>query len=375
MIIFRYLSREILVSTTAVTAVLLLIISSARLIKYLGDAATGKLDADFVLLVLAYRIPGFLELLLPLGLFLGILLGFGRLHLESEMVVLRACGVSLKRLVLYALGPALLISALVAWMALQLAPWGVGEAKKIFAQQESRSELELLTPGRFQSQSDGEQVTYAQQLDADTGVLHEVFIAQRNAQGQPVLLFAERAEQERIEGQGRFLVLQNGYRFDGTPGRADYSATRYGQYGVRLPEPKGALEINEIEAKPTRALWESQALRDRAQLHWRLSMPLLAFVVTLIAVPMSRTNPRQGRFAKLIPSIILYLIYVTLLTAARSAIEDGKAPLLTFWLIHGGFLLLAINLIFADRFWEGVFNRLPALPSRRRKPASKESNP
>jgi lipopolysaccharide export system permease protein len=366
LIIFRYLSREVLLSTTAVTAVLLLIITSARLIKYLSDAATGKLDADFVMLVLAYRIPGFLELLLPLGLFLGILLGFGRLYLESEMVVLRACGVSHKRLVLYALGPALLVSCLVAVISLLVAPWGVGEAKQIFAQQESRSELELLTPGRFQSQSGGRQVTYAQRLDTDSGVLEEVFVAQRNAQGQPVLLFAERAEQARIDGQGRFLVLEHGYRFDGAPGQADYSATRYGQYGVRLPEAPGALEIKEIEARPTAQLWGSADLRDRAQLHWRLSLPVLAFIVTLIAVPMSRTNPRQGRFAKLIPSIILYLLYVALLTATRSAIEDGSVGPWALWLIHALFLLVTANLIFADRFWEAVFNRIPALPRLRR---------
>ncbi len=360
MIIFRYLSREVLVSTSAVTAVLLLIITSARLIKYLTDAATGKLDADFVLQVLAYRIPGFLELLLPLGLFLGILLGFGRLYLESEMVVLRACGVSHKRLVVYALGPATLVSAIVAVVALLIAPWGVGQAKTIFAQQEARSELELLTPGRFQSQSDGRQVTYAQSLDPQSSSLQEVFIAQRNEDGHPMLLVAESAKQQTLEGQGRFLVLENGYRVDGQPGKADYSITEYGQYGIRLPEAQAAA-INEIEAVPTSELLNGSSAKERAQLHWRLSLPVLAFIVTLIAVPLSRTNPRQGRFAKLIPSIIIYLLYVTLLTATRSAIEDDKVGTWSLWAIHLGFLALAANLIFADRFWEAVFGRLPSL--------------
>lgn len=372
MIIFRYLFRGVLVSTTAVTLVLLAVISSARLIKYLSEAASGKLDADFVLLVLAYRIPGFLELLLPLGLFLGILLAFGRLYLESEMVVLRACGVSQNRLVFYAMGPALLVSCLVAVISLTVAPWGVGEAKAIFAQQESRSELELLTPGRFQSQSKGQQVTYAQRLNADSGELEEVFVAQRNAKGQPVLLFAERAKQTRIEDQGRFLVLENGYRFDGAPGQADYSATHYGEYGVRLPSAPGSLEVNEIDAKPTLQLWHSDELKDRAQLHWRLSLPVLAFIVTLIAVPMSRTNPRQGRFAKLIPSILLYLIYVTLLTATRSAIEDGEVDVWAIWVVHGMFLVIAANLILAGGFWESVFDRLPALPRWRSKSTKRE---
>ncbi|MBS98929.1 MAG: LPS export ABC transporter permease LptF [Oceanospirillaceae bacterium] len=363
MIIFRYLSREVLLSTTAVTAVLLLIITSARLIKYLTEAATGKLDADFVLLVLAYRIPGFLELLLPLGLFLGILLGFGRLYLESEMVVLRACGVSQRRLVVYAMGPALLISVLVGLIALWIAPWGVGEAKQIFAQQDSRSELELLTPGRFQSQSNGRQVTYAKELNAQTGALEDVFIVQRDNRGRPLLLYAERAAQRNLEGQGRFLVLEEGYRFEGAPGEANYIATEYGQYGVRLPDAGSAAQINEIEAQPTLALLHSEGSREQAQLHWRLSLPVLAFIVTLIAVPLAKTNPRQGRYAKLIPAIIIYLLYVTLLTATRSAIEEGSIEPVILWLVHGLFLFLAGNLIFAERFWEAVFNRIPSLPS------------
>lgn len=370
MIIFRYLSREVLISTSAVTAVLLLIITSARLIKYLTEAATGKLDADFVLQVLAYRIPGFLELLLPLGLFLGILLGFGRLYLESEMVVLRACGVSHKRLVVYALGPAVLISAIVAVVSLLVSPWGVGEAKTIFAQQNARSELELLTPGRFQSQSDGRQVTYAQSMDQETSALQQVFIAQRNEDGHPMLLVADSAKQRTIDGQGRFLVLENGYRVDGQPGKADYSITQYAEYGIRLPEAQAA-DINEIEAVPTADLLNATTAKERAQLHWRLSLPVLAFIVTLIAVPLSRTNPRQGRFAKLIPAIIIYLLYVTLLTATRSAIEDEKVGVWALWAIHIGFLALAANLIFADRFWEALFSRLPSLPGfRKRKPDS-----
>ncbi|MGB2130433.1 MAG: LptF/LptG family permease, partial [Marinobacterium sp.] len=196
MIIFRYLAREVLVSTTAVTSVLLLIITSARLIKYLAEAATGKLDATLVFWVMLWRIPGFLELLLPLGLFLGILLALGRLYLDSEMVVFRACGISQKRLVLHALGPATLVAGLVAFLSLWVAPLGAAKTETILSAQEARSELEMLTPGRFLSQTRGRQVTYAESYDAENDQLREVFIAQRDENGQPVVLMASRAERE-----------------------------------------------------------------------------------------------------------------------------------------------------------------------------------
>ena len=359
MIIFRYLAREALISTLAVTSVLLMIITSARLIKYLADAATGKLDAAFVFWVLLWRIPGFLELLLPLGLFLGILLAFGRLYLDSEMVVLRACGISQKRLVLHALGPASLVAVLVAVMTLWLAPLGASESEEIFSIQESKSELELLTPGRFQSQTRGRQVTYAESYDSTTGRLREVFIAQRNENGEPVVLSAEQAERVKLpEYGGRFLVLQDGYRYDGVPGSTEYTRTGYREYGISLPEAELAREVTELDALPTLTLLRSDKPRHQARLHWRLSLPILAFIVTLIAVPMSSTNPRQGRFAKLIPSIVLYLLYLSLLTSARSTVEEGDTGVWLLWLVHAAFLALAANLILAERFWAVQINKV-----------------
>lgn len=372
MIIFRYLAREVLISTLAVTSVLLLIITSARLIKYLADAATGKLDAGFVFWVLLWRIPGFLELLLPLGLFLGVLLAFGRLYLDSEMVVLRACGISQKRLVLHALGPASLIALLVAVMTLWLAPLGATRSEEIFSLQESRSELELLTPGRFQSQTRGRQVTYAESYDSESEQLQEVFIAQRNENGEPVVLLAEQAERVVLpEYGGRFLVLKQGYRYDGVPGSAEYTRTGYDEYGISLPEAELVREVTELDARPTLSLLGTDQPQELARLHWRISLPVLAFIVTLIAVPMSRTNPRQGRFAKLIPSIVLYLLYLSLLTSARSSVEEARVGVWALWLVHGIFLILAANLILADRFWGRLFNNLRRrLPSFSRRKAA-----
>jgi len=371
LIIFRYLAREVLVSTTAVTSVLLLIITSARLIKYLAEAATGKLDATLVFWVMLWRIPGFLELLLPLGLFLGILLALGRLYLDSEMVVFRACGISQKRLVLHALGPATLVAGLVALLSLWVAPLGAAKTETILSAQEARSELEMLTPGRFLSQTRGRQVTYAESYDAENDQLREVFIAQRDENGQPVVLMASRAEREVMpEYDGRFLVLEDGYRYDGEPGRHDYSRTGYERYGIKLPEPELATEITELDAMPSATLMRSEDAAMQARFHWRLSLPVLAFIVTLIAVPMSKTNPRQGRFAKLIPSIVVYLLYLSLLTSTRSAVEDGEQPVWMLWAIHAAFLAFAANLILAERFWMRVFSHLPGLPKLRRSKAS-----
>jgi len=367
LIVFRYLTREILISTAAVSGVLLMIIVSGRLIKYLGNAAAGKLDPDMLSQLLLLRLPSFLELILPLGLFLGILLSFGRLYLESEMVVLRACGFSQRRLVLYALGPALLVALLVAFFSTWLSPLGAKMVDRAYERQEGVSEFDTLMPGRFQPLPGGNRVSYTEGQGDGGGSLENLFISDSTGNGRPVVVLAERGYRYDSGNRNHYLVLRNGVRYEGIPGQADYRRIEYGEYGVRLPDADDGGSRNSMEAMSTAALFGDSSAEARAQLHWRLSLPVLALVVALIAVPMSRTNPRQGRFAKLIPSILLYLAYLTLLGAARSRVEDGEAPVVAIWLIHGAFLLLALNLIFAERFWERLSGHLPSLPRLTRK--------
>ncbi len=345
MIIFRYLSREVLVTLSAVSAVLLVIIMSGRFIKYLAQAAQGALDPGVLLMVMGFRLPGFLQLILPLGLFLGILLAYGRLYLESEMSVLSAAGMSRQRLLAYSLVPATLVALLVGWLSLGLAPQGVTRVEQIINSQDALTEFDTLVPGRFQALRSGSRVTYSERLSADGAELGGVFISElrlsqsgQKQRGISVLV-AEKGRQEVRPDGSRYLILENGYRYDGTPGQADYRAIQYDRYGVLLPKPEVASELTEREGLPTAVLLGSDNPRYQAELQWRLSLPLLVFVVTVLAVPLSRVNPRQGRFLKLLPAILLYMAYLTLLISMRGQLDKGRVPAaLGLWWVHGLFL-------------------------------------
>ncbi|CAE6950629.1 MULTISPECIES: LPS export ABC transporter permease LptF [Pseudomonadaceae] len=356
MIVFRYLSREVLVTLSAVSAVLLVIIMSGRFIKYLAQAAQGVLDPGVLFMIMGYRIPGFLQLILPLGLFLGFLLAYGRLYLDSEMTVLSATGVSQQRLTAYSLAPALIVALLVGWLSLGLAPQGVAGVARILNQQDALTELDTLVPGRFQSIRDGSRVTYSQELSADRSELRGVFMSEKRfstdgtSERGITVLVAESGRQEIQDDGSRYLILENGYRYDGEPGEADYRAIQYDTYGVLLPKPEVAIEANEREAIPTRDLFGSDDPVLQAELQWRLSLPLLVFVVTLLAVPLSKVNPRQGRFLKLLPAIFLYMAYLGLLIAARGALDKGRLPTgLGLWWVHGIFLAIGLLLLYWER--------------------------
>jgi lipopolysaccharide export system permease protein len=355
LIVFRYLSREVMMTLSAVSAVLLVIIMSGRFIKYLAQAATGALDPGVLFQIMGYRLPGFLQLILPLGLFLGILLAYGRLYLESEMTVLAATGMSQQRLLAITMGPAFVLCVIVAWLSLSIAPQGVALWMKVVDQQDSMTEFDTLVPGRFQQLRDGSRVTYAEQMSDDRITLSSVFISERRevAPGKKdpgiTVLVAEKGRQETRPDGSRYLILNNGYRYDGQPGQPDYRAIKYDTYGVLLPKPEIAEDLTERESIPTAQLWGSQDPRSIAELQWRLSLPLLVFIVTLIAVPLSKANPRQGRFLKLLPAILLYMAYLTILIAARGALEKGRLnPMIGLWWVHLIFLAIGCALM----FWE-----------------------
>ena len=219
-IIFRYLTRQTLATMLAVSGVLLMVFMSGRFIKYLADAAAGELSGDVLFAIMAYRFPGFLELILPLGFFIGILLAYGRMYLESEMTVLFACGVSDRQILGHTLIAGLLVMLLVGAMSLWLTPWGMSNVERIFNEQSQATEFEMLAPGRFQTLGDGGRVTYTQALSDDNLKLQGVFIAEYSETDQQLsLVVAEEGSQFVDDKTGsRFLVLENGARFMGLPG-------------------------------------------------------------------------------------------------------------------------------------------------------------
>jgi len=363
LIIFRYLTREVLLTLSAVSAVLLVIIMSGRFIKYMAQAAQGLLDPSALLLIMAYRIPGFLQLILPLGLFLGVLLAYGRLYLESEITVLNASGVSQQRIFAYTSAPALLVAVVLAFLSFYLTPYGMRQVETILHEQDALTEFDTLVPGRFQSMKEGGRVTYVEDVSSDREQLQGVFVTetQVGAKAKAVdskqisVLIAKSGQQVLHSDGSRYLVLEDGYRYDGQPGQADYRVAKYDTYAVLLPKPSVGLTVSDREAMSTTELIAGTHQRFKTEMHWRIAIPLLAFVVTLIAVPLAKVNPRQGRFLKLLPAIFLYMAYLALLIAMRDALDKGRVSnAVGMWPVHALFLCVGVVLL----YWERLRYRL-----------------
>ena len=343
MIIYRYLTRQLFYSMVAVTSILLLIIISGRLIAYLSDAAAGELSVDVLLLGILFRVPSFLELILPLGFFMAVLLTYGRLYLESEMTVLIACGMSTARLLYYTMVPAVCVAVTVGAMSLYISPWGAKQVEQIYQKQASLTEFEMLSPGRFQSAKHGDRVTYTESLTEDKRQMNNVFIAE----GNRVLIAQTGIQYVNSLTGSRYLQLQNGVRYEGVPGQKNYNMMQFETYGLKIANEPEIARSSKKESIPTLELWHSDNTQHRAQLQWRISLVLLVIIVTLIAVPLSKVSPRQGRYFRLFPAILLYLTYLALLVSVTQSIEKGDVGVFPgLWVIHILFLALGFFFIY-----------------------------
>ena len=155
MILFRYLIREVLLTLTAVSVVLLLIILGGRFIRLFQDVAAGSLSLEFLWTLLLLQFPYVLQLILPLGFFLAVMLTYGRLYQENEIGVLLACGFSPNRLLAYTLIAGLFVAALVAMFSLWLTPLSESQSARILEEQKQRVDFSTIQPGRFQKFSGG----------------------------------------------------------------------------------------------------------------------------------------------------------------------------------------------------------------------------
>ncbi|TFH68655.1 LPS export ABC transporter permease LptF [Gammaproteobacteria bacterium LSUCC0057] len=372
MIIFRYLSRELLANTFAVCTVLMLVLLSGRFVRYLGQAVAGDLEPGVIFAILGYRIPDFIQMTLPLAFFMAVMLTFGRLYVESEMSVLRSCGISERRLLGYTLVVGTGIALLVAWLSFVVAPSGTAKYLELYTAQQQKSELDQLSAQRFYSLDKGSLVAYVGAVEEDRA-LRELFMAMfrpavdssGRALQSLVLVRAERGQQLRDSASGDdYLVLENGVRVEGQPGSREFRLTQFEQYGTRLESDQRSERRPDIDALSSAELLNQppSSLRDeyRATWYWRLALPLLVLVVALLAVPLARTDPRKGRFGRLLPAIILYFIYLVALNAVRgSAASGGLSPLWGFALVHGLFVALALLLFFIGRL---QLSRLPKRP-------------
>lgn len=343
-ILDRYILRELMLTQMAVIVVLTLTIVGNFFARLLSYAVEGRFHADILMPLVGLISLHALIKTLPVAVFLSVMLVLGRLYKDSEMPAMRGAGVGYLRLYRPLLLFALPMIALSTYLSLVVGPWSAGMVDQVRHAASNRSELVGITPGRFIQAQDGKRVFFVESIDNEQ--MRNVFVFVRRDDTSYVVT-AERAAQAHDSAtQQRYIVLADGYRYEGVPGEAEFRMMNYATHGVLVPNPAAGGVAVKRDAESSWRLWQSGDIKDQAELQWRLSFPISVLLLVLIAQPLAHTTPRQGRFGKLIVAVAVYVIYANAVVVGRSAIEQGQVPAwLGIWGVHAAFAATGLLLL------------------------------
>jgi lipopolysaccharide export system permease protein len=343
-ILLRYLMLETFKSQIGILFVLLLIFVSQQFIGILAKAINGIIPADLVMTLLYLNLPTLGTLMLPISFYLAVLFAHGRLHSESEMVAMASCGYSPNSTLKATLLLSFLTFVFAAGNSLYLAPLAEDEMVAVIEGAESDAGVATLIEGRFHKTSDNGGVVYVEKYRGGQQ-LEKVFAAHWPADKDkaPSVLTALTGKVENKQ-DGTWLTLLNGQRYAGNVGQHEFDNSAFGRYEVHIENREVQNKKRGAEALSTNQLFDGNSLKSKAELQWRIAIPLSILLLTFMAVPLAKVNPRQGRYAKLLPALALYLTYFLLLSTAKSFIEEGTLPVFSIWIVQLVFLSAGIIL-------------------------------
>ncbi|MBW8077267.1 MAG: LPS export ABC transporter permease LptF [Gallionella sp.] len=342
----RALVREFANNGLLLFSVLLGIIVISQLIRFLGEAVSGRLAVEGVLAMLGFSAMNYLPVLLSISLFLSILLTLSRSYRDSEMVVWFGSGIGLTRWIRPVLVYALPVVSLIALLSLLLSPWALHKADEYKHGLESRDDVTAATPGTFRESKQADRVYFVDNAVLGSNRVGNIFV-QSEQNGKLGTMMAKQGLQETKPNGDRFLVLLKGTRYEGTPGQRDYRVVEFDRYAVRIDSVPPKQMLPSLNSMSTLALWNDPNPWNLSQLEWRIGLPISAVILALLAIPLSYVNPRAGRSLNLVMALVLYMVYTNMISVTNSWVGMGKiSPALGLWGIHSVMLAMVIMLFY-----------------------------
>jgi len=365
MIFQRSLQRELGYTAGAVFMVLMTIMLTMMIIRIVGVAAAGKADPRDVLVLIGLTMVGYLAVMLIVTLFVSILLVLTRWYKDSEMVVWQASGLSLsaflRPIAMFSLPIILMIGfcSLVAW------PWASTQQAKISSRFQQRDDVAMISAGQFSESASNHRVFFVQKISTNAQHVENVFVT--STENGKLFVVASKTGQIETQPNGdRFIVLEDGRRYDGEPGKADFRIVEFKRYGVKI-EDKPTVDSVPTRGIPSMTLVRNPTRDNLGELAWRLGLPLMGISLMLLAIPLAYQNPRRGRTINMVFAVLIYLTYSNLQNLMQNWIDQGKVSFaLGLVLLH--VIVAAIALVM---LWRRIRNRpFFSLPARRTRTGS-----
>jgi len=349
MIFKQALRRELSFTTGGVFLVLVTIMVTTLVIRILGYAANGAVNPEDALVLIALATLGYLAVLLTVSLFVATLIVLVRWYKDSEMIVWFASGLSITNLIRPILQFATPLIIIIALLALFVWPWANRESTLISQRFQQRDDVSMVSAGQFKESAKAERVFFIEELDIDKSEIKNIFVAD-SKNGKLSVAVSSTGFIQNAEGGEKSIVLHNGRRYEGLPTQPDFRILEFNEYSTKIRSKETLAPAPRDREKTISELFNNtspDAINpNRAELLWRIGLPLMALGLVLIAIPLAYVNPRLGNYTAMFYAVLIYLIYSNLLNLTQNFVSQGKVSIFVgIWPIHVLALLIAFALI------------------------------
>lgn len=357
MLFRRSLLQELITTAAGAFLILVGVVVAQRAGYLIRLAANGVLPNDAITTMLGFNMVKFLPMLLSLTLFLSVLMTLSRWYRDSEMVIWFSSGLSITNWIRPVLMFTIPIIVLISVLSLWVMPWATNQGDAYGMQLKSRDDLATISPGVFKESSHADRVFFVESFDELGNVVKNIFV--QSIQHQKLGIIVAARGKRFVEKNGdHFLLMQNGRRYQGSHNTPEFSTTEFERYAIRVETAEVKQEPPTTQSKSSRELIQSNSNSNSAELQWRLAIPISAFILALLAIPLSSLDPRAGRSANFALALVIYIIYNNLLSIVQAWLAQGKiSGSIGLWPVHLLFLTLAVYMFYRRSF------QLPIVPS------------
>jgi len=348
MIIHRAFVREVLQTCAGVATILISIFFVVRLVGLLDQAAEGSIAMDRVLVLLLLKLITYLDLIVPLVIYISTLLVMGRWIRDNELTVINACGGGISIFLRPVVVLFAIVGSLVAVLSLYLSPLADKTVRVLEFTDKNRSDITAIVPGVFTETRRGNGVYFVESHNPETGELSNIFIYTSSENQDDVVVAKTGHKTTDEQTNADFLVLDGGSRYSVAAGDTQYTLLDFESYSLRLKSRPNASHIGlPVKARPVTTLIE-QSGRQRAaagELHFRFAKIVMLPILMIFALCFSSRTYRKKRFPGMIPALLVYFVYFNTMGVGVALIQRGALhPHLSLWAIHLLFLMAAIYL-------------------------------
>jgi len=317
------------------------------MLGFLRAAAQGDIPVESVLVLVALKLIGYLDVILPLVMYISILMVMGRWHRDNEITVLSACGIGLSNFLRPLSMLVLFLGAVVAILSFYLTPLSLYAGFNMEQEYRNRSELSGVVPGVFMETRKGQGVYFVERFDKQ-GVRYENVFVYKSSFGKEGVVVAKFAYQRVDElTDDHFLILKNGTRYEGNPGDPSYRVLDFESYALRIEPSHRTSNVAPVKARLTSEVMESNHPQLLGEWHWRIAKVLVIPMLGLFALSFSYSNSRHGRIFNTLFAFLVYFVYTNTLGLAVAMLKKGQMdPDAGLWWVHGIFLLMAVFIFY-----------------------------